>query len=320
MTLGFGAVNLGERGRRRFGGPGPVSWPRRSTSVFACSTPRTRTGTGRASGCSVPHCTVDADEAFVATKGGYLFRERGAVEQGGRRSLAGRLRRRSPAIRRRQWLDRRRRLRTRAGLLAAPPPVRRRGLAAAAAHRPHRPVSAARTARGRCRISSASSSTCETPARCCRSASVPRTSPRPRPGSPCRRSTHCRSPSACSTRRRPTCCSPGSRTARSTSGRGVCSGAACSPPRRSPELMAEDPRAPTIEELRHLADASGLGLDALAIAFVGSFAEVSTILVGISSSEHLRRNVSLFSDPQPDPDVVARVRAIVFGEELDGRT
>ena len=87
--------------------------------------------------------------------------------------------------------------------------------------------------------------------------------------------------------------------------RGVLGGGLLADAMRDPEHMANDPRGRMIEQLRDLATAAGLGLDALAIAFVRSFAEVSTILVGISSSEHLRRNVSMFSAPQPDPDVIA---------------
>lgn len=101
--------------------------------------------------------------------------------------------------------------------------------------------------------------------------------------------------------------------------RGVLGGGLLAAATRDPQVVADDPRASAIEELRHLAAATGLGLDELAIAFVRSFPEVSTILVGIGSDEHLRRNASLFEDPRPDPGVVVRLRAIVLGGELGGR-
>jgi aryl-alcohol dehydrogenase-like predicted oxidoreductase len=92
--------------------------------------------------------------------------------------------------------------------------------------------------------------------------------------------------------------------------RGVLGGGLLALAGRGPEAVADDPKAPTIDALRRIGEDAGLGLDELAIAFVRSFSPpVSTMLVGITSQEHLHRNVALMAAPPPD-DVVTLVRAV----------
>jgi aryl-alcohol dehydrogenase-like predicted oxidoreductase len=100
--------------------------------------------------------------------------------------------------------------------------------------------------------------------------------------------------------------------------RGVLGGGLLALATRDPEAVAGDPKAPVITALRQLAATTGVGVDELAIAYVQSFPEVSTVLVGISSSEHLRRNVGLLSGPL-DPAVVALVRDLAEREDAGGR-
>jgi aryl-alcohol dehydrogenase-like predicted oxidoreductase len=91
--------------------------------------------------------------------------------------------------------------------------------------------------------------------------------------------------------------------------RGVLGGGLLALAGRDPAAVAGDPKAPTIDALRRITEDTGLALDELAIAFVRSSSEVSTMLVGITSREHLHRNISLIAATPPD-DVVARVHAV----------
>jgi D-threo-aldose 1-dehydrogenase len=92
--------------------------------------------------------------------------------------------------------------------------------------------------------------------------------------------------------------------------RGVLGGGLLAAAERDPAAAAADPKAPTIDALRRLATETGVGIDELAVDFVRTYPSVSTILVGISSSAHLRRNLALMTAPPPDDDVVAGIRAI----------
>jgi aryl-alcohol dehydrogenase-like predicted oxidoreductase len=92
--------------------------------------------------------------------------------------------------------------------------------------------------------------------------------------------------------------------------RGVLAGGLLPIAARDPAAVAADPKAPLIAALRRLADDAGLGLDELAVGFVRSYESVSTMLVGISSSDHLHRNIDLMAATPLDDDLVARLRAI----------
>jgi len=100
--------------------------------------------------------------------------------------------------------------------------------------------------------------------------------------------------------------------------RGVLGGGLLALAERDPAAAAGDPKAPTIEALRRVADDTGLGLDQLAVGFVRRHAAVSTMLVGISSRAHLQRNVDLLAAPPLEDDVVARLQSVVDASEAPG--
>ncbi len=92
--------------------------------------------------------------------------------------------------------------------------------------------------------------------------------------------------------------------------RGVLGGGLLALAERDPSAVATDPKAPNIDALRVVAVDTGLGLDQLAVGFVRSYDEVTTMLVGISSPEHLRRNVELMAAGPLDDDVIDRLRSV----------
>jgi aryl-alcohol dehydrogenase-like predicted oxidoreductase len=100
--------------------------------------------------------------------------------------------------------------------------------------------------------------------------------------------------------------------------RGVLGGGLLGLAGRDPVAAARDPKGPTIDRLVTLAARSGFGLDALAVGFVRSFAGVSTMLVGISSSAHLERNVALHGAPPLPDDVLAELLTIAATGEVTG--
>jgi aryl-alcohol dehydrogenase-like predicted oxidoreductase len=101
--------------------------------------------------------------------------------------------------------------------------------------------------------------------------------------------------------------------------RGVLGGGLLARATRDPGAIVGDAKEPIIAALRDLQATTGLGLDELATAFVRSFPEVSTILIGIGSSEHLRRNVELLGEPPPDPGVVMQLQALARHEDAGAR-
>ena len=249
------------------------------------------------------------DDVVVATKGGYVFRERLPVEQRGRRLAARAIHatRRSRAgggpagsgggAAYQQRDDSPRHLRT--AIEASLRRLRTDRIDVYQLHGPQDvlPIAVRRAPRPRGRRQD----------RLLRRRRRERRIRR-RPGSTCRPCAPSRCRSACSTRRPPRSCSPAGPSGRSTSGSAGCWGAACSPRRRAtstPSPMIR--RRPTIARLADLARRSGLALDALAVGYVRSFPGVSTMLVGISSRAHLDRNVSLMAAPALPDDVRAEL-------------
>ncbi len=102
--------------------------------------------------------------------------------------------------------------------------------------------------------------------------------------------------------------------------RGVLGGGLLALAARDPDAAAGDPKAPTIDALRAVADDTGFGLDQLAVGFVRSHAAVSTMLVGISSPAHLRRNVDLMATAPLADEIVTRLEAVAAASEApDGQ-
>ena len=95
---------------------------------------------------------------------------------------------------------------------------------------------------------------------------------------------------------------------RSRSGPVACSAAVCSARDRArpggDRRTTEGSARSRASARSHAATASGL--DELAIGFVRSFPQVSTVLLGISSPEHLRRNLDLWPPLRSTPEVLAR--------------
>ena len=100
--------------------------------------------------------------------------------------------------------------------------------------------------------------------------------------------------------------------------RGVLGGGLLALAERDPAAIADDPKAPTIEALRRIADDTGLGLDQLAVSFVRSHAAVSTMLLGISSRAHLQRNLDLMAMAPLADDVLNRMQTVVEASEAPG--
>jgi aryl-alcohol dehydrogenase-like predicted oxidoreductase len=92
--------------------------------------------------------------------------------------------------------------------------------------------------------------------------------------------------------------------------RGVLGGGLLALAERNPSALAADPKAPIIEALTALAANHGVGVDELAIDFVRSFPTVAVLLTGVSSSAHLRRNVEVVTAPPLPADVREAVLAV----------
>jgi aryl-alcohol dehydrogenase-like predicted oxidoreductase len=80
-------------------------------------------------------------------------------------------------------------------------------------------------------------------------------------------------------------------------------------------IARADPKWPLICSLLTLSRRAGVEVDEMAIGFVRAHAGVTTLLLGISSSEHLRRNLELMRAPALDAALVAEIRALVRGED-----
>ena len=93
--------------------------------------------------------------------------------------------------------------------------------------------------------------------------------------------------------------------------RGVFAGGVLAAAERDPTLVQRDPKGPLISGLREVADRHDLSIFALALGFVRSIPGISTVLLGMSTPEHLRRNLELFAAPELPPDVLAEVWALL---------
>ena len=93
--------------------------------------------------------------------------------------------------------------------------------------------------------------------------------------------------------------------------RGVLGGGLLAAAVRDPSSVRDDPKWALIKGLSDLAARSGIDVFRLATGYVRSFADVSTMLVGISSPAHLRRDVELLTGPPLDADVIAALRQLL---------
>ncbi|MET0577430.1 MAG: aldo/keto reductase [Ilumatobacteraceae bacterium] len=95
--------------------------------------------------------------------------------------------------------------------------------------------------------------------------------------------------------------------------RGVFAGGVLTAARRDPAYVQRDPKGPLINQLQALADERGIDLFALALGFARSIPEVSTVLLGMSRPEHIERNLALAAAPELAPDVLAELHVILDG-------
>ena len=80
---------------------------------------------------------------------------------------------------------------------------------------------------------------------------------------------------------------------------------------RDPAAMAIHPKSNQVDALRRIAADAGLDQYQLAFGFVRAHAsDVSTVLVGSTSVAHLRRDAELLARPPLDEDVLRAVRAV----------
>ncbi|HET6917963.1 MAG TPA: aldo/keto reductase [Jiangellaceae bacterium] len=93
--------------------------------------------------------------------------------------------------------------------------------------------------------------------------------------------------------------------------RGVLGGGLFAAAENDPEAVRTDPKWPLIDGLRRLAAQSGVDVFRLAIGYVRSFPDVSTLLVGIGTPAHLRRNLDAMAAPPLGEDVLASIHALL---------
>jgi aryl-alcohol dehydrogenase-like predicted oxidoreductase len=86
--------------------------------------------------------------------------------------------------------------------------------------------------------------------------------------------------------------------------RGVFGGGLLALAERDPGALAGDPKWEPIQALRRTAADAGLDSFQLAMGFLRAHADVSTVLIGSTSVEHLERNARLFDEPPPDEQLL----------------
>ena len=93
--------------------------------------------------------------------------------------------------------------------------------------------------------------------------------------------------------------------------RGVLGGGLLAAATRGEPVATDEPKGPAILALRQLAEETGIGVVGLAVGFVRAHQDVSAVLLGTSSPEHLERNLGLMAAPPLSGDVVERLRPLV---------
>ena len=93
--------------------------------------------------------------------------------------------------------------------------------------------------------------------------------------------------------------------------RGVFAGGVLAAADRDATLVDRDPKGPLITDLRRLAASTGTDVYELALGFVRSVPEITTVLLGMSSTDHLQRNLELAAAPPLSPDVLDELRMIL---------
>jgi aryl-alcohol dehydrogenase-like predicted oxidoreductase len=73
----------------------------------------------------------------------------------------------------------------------------------------------------------------------------------------------------------------------------------------------DDPKWTRISALFELSRREGLGIDELAVGFVRHCTRISTLLLGMTTRGHLRRNIELVESPPLDADLVAEIWTVL---------
>jgi aryl-alcohol dehydrogenase-like predicted oxidoreductase len=76
-------------------------------------------------------------------------------------------------------------------------------------------------------------------------------------------------------------------------------------------MLRRDPKWPLLEELMETARFAGVTLSTLAMDYARSFADVSVILVGIHSDEHLSKNVAMMAAREPDDSLIEATQRVL---------
>ncbi len=75
--------------------------------------------------------------------------------------------------------------------------------------------------------------------------------------------------------------------------------------------LRHDPKWPLLEELMETARFAGVTLSTLAMDYARSFPDVSVILVGIHSEEHLSNNVAMLAAREPDDSLIEATQQVL---------
>jgi aryl-alcohol dehydrogenase-like predicted oxidoreductase len=88
---------------------------------------------------------------------------------------------------------------------------------------------------------------------------------------------------------------------------------------RDPTTAASHPKSAMISALARIAAEAGIRMDELAIRWVAAHRAASVMLLGMSSIDHLRRNVEILRLPPLEPDIVREIAdtaiAVVNGDQ-----
>jgi aryl-alcohol dehydrogenase-like predicted oxidoreductase len=96
--------------------------------------------------------------------------------------------------------------------------------------------------------------------------------------------------------------------------RGVLGGGLLKAAASDARIVRADPKWPRINALLELSRREELMIDELAVGFVRASVEISTLLLGMSTSEHLSRNLELMEAPALDAGLVAELWYLVRGD------
>lgn len=101
--------------------------------------------------------------------------------------------------------------------------------------------------------------------------------------------------------------------------RGVLAGGVLSAAIDDIASVADHPKRHLIAALAHVAREAGLQLDELAVRWIRRYPDVATVLLGMSSIEHLQRNLALAVLPALSDDLATEVAAALSARRNDHR-